>query len=201
MKNKKFGLYNILQIAGGVILAAAIALAIYNIADGRRAKRASDKALSELDIKIAENDDVIPEYVLNPDMDMPAEQSDGYNYIGRLEIKPTNTSLPVISEWSYPGLKIAPCLYSGSAYKNNMIIAAHNYKEHFGTLKYLEKGDKIDFTDINGILFEYEVSAVEILKADDTERIKDGRYDLTLFTCTTGGQARVAVRCVRRERK
>ena len=58
---------------------------------------------------------------------MPTQEVDGQSYIGVLELQPLGLSLPIISQWSYPGLRIAPCRYTGSAYQNDLVIAAHNY--------------------------------------------------------------------------
>ena len=138
----------------------------------------------------------IPDYILNPEMDMPEEDVDGQKYIGVLRIPDLSLELPVISNWSYPNLKNAPCRYAGSAYMNNMVIAAHNYNSHFGHLKDLSPGDEVTFTDVDGNVFQYEVSALEILSPFAVEEMTSGDWDLTLFTCTVGGQSRVTVRCV-----
>ena len=137
----------------------------------------------------------IPDYILNPEMDMPEEDVDGQKYIGVLRIPDLSLELPVISNWSYPNLKNAPCRYAGSAYMNNMVIAAHNYYSHFGHLKDLSPGDEVTFTDVDGNVFQYEVSALEILSPFAVEEMTSGDWDLTLFTCTVGGQSRVTIRC------
>ena len=41
----------------------------------------------------------------------------------------------------------------------------------------------------------YEVSRVEQLERTAIEEMESGDWDLTLFTCTVGGAARVTVRC------
>lgn len=51
-----------------------------------------------------------PDYVKNPGMEMPMVQIDGRRYIGILSIPAVQMELPGVSEWSYPGLRIAPCL-------------------------------------------------------------------------------------------
>ena len=48
---------------------------------------------------------------------------------------------------------------------------------------------------MDGMIWEYEVAAVDILQPTDIEDMTAGDYDLTLFTCTYGGQSRVTVRC------
>ena len=103
--------------------------------------------------------------------------------------------LPVISEWSDAKLKKAPCRYSGSAYLKNMIIAGHNYRTHFSGIKRLNPGDSVVFTDADGNVFSYEVTEIETVGGYDIEKMEDGDWDLTLFTCTNKGKARAAVRC------
>ena len=103
----------------------------------------------------------------------------------------------MIGQWSYPRLKIAPCRYSGSVYRDDLIVAAHNYFTHFGRLRELRLGERILFTDMEENTVTYEVSCLETLMPTETEQMESGDWDLTLFTCTLGGQSRVTVRCVR----
>ena len=106
-----------------------------------------------------------------------------------------------MSEWSYAGLKIAPGRYSGSTYADNMVVCAHNYAKHFSPIKWLQAGAEVYFTDMDGRRWSYEVDNVETLQPTQIEKMttvtEEDNWDLTLFTCTTGGSARCAVRCVR----
>lgn len=137
----------------------------------------------------------IPDYVLNPEMAMPEENIDGRSYIGVLDIPALELSLPIISEWSYDALQIAPCRYSGSAYLDNLVIAGHNYRSHFASLPQLQPGDTVTFTDMDGNVFSYAVSSLETLSPYAISDMTSGDWDLTLFTCTVGGQSRLAIRC------
>lgn len=136
-----------------------------------------------------------PDYVRNPYMEMPVEKINGNYYIGTLEIESIGLKLPIISEWNYSRLHVAPCRYTGSAYLGNMIIAGHNYKYHFGPLADLAIGDRVQFTDMDGNVFVYEVIELETLAKRDVAKMLAGDWDLTLFTCTYGGRSRVTVRC------
>lgn len=129
-------------------------------------------------------------------MEMPTLEIDGRAYIGTLDIPALGLFLPVLSEWSYPNLKLAPCRYTGSAYQDSLVIAAHNYTRHFGRLKSLTTGDAVVFTDADGNAFSYRVSGVELLSPTAIEALEAGEWALSLFTCTVGGQSRVVVRCV-----
>lgn len=139
----------------------------------------------------------IPDYMLNPEMEMPVILNNGQEYIGVLEIPSLDLELPIISEWNYARLKKAPCRYAGSAYTDDLVIAAHNYESHFGRLKDLSLGDAVSFTDVEGNRFEYEVVLKETLMPRDVNEMKSGEFDLSLFTCTVGGSYRVTVRCDR----
>ena len=96
-------------------------------------------------------------------------------------------------------MKIAPCRYTGSAYQDDLIIAAHNYNSHFGNLKNLREGDTATLTDMDGNVFTYEMAELEILQPTDIEGMDSGEWDLTLFTCTIGGSSRVTARFERVE--
>ena len=100
-----------------------------------------------------------------------------------------------MSQWSYAGLKIAPCRYAGSAYRNDLVIAAHNYYSHFGYLRDLSQGDPVVFTDVDGNAFRYEVFEIETLSSTSVAEMTGGDWDLTLFTYTIGGKKRITVRC------
>lgn len=205
MKNKRKG--GAIFIAGGLLLlAAALFLTGYNLYDEYRAGAVADHVLETLQQQIPEipsngtqtpEQAELPDYIVNPDMEMPTEEIEGNDYIGVLEIPSLEISLPVMSSWSYPKLKLAPCRYSGSAYTGNLVIAAHNYRTHFGPIKNLTVGAQVTFTDVKGRCFSYEVAVVEVLESTAIQDMTSEEWDLTLFTCTPGGQARVAVRCLK----
>ena len=138
-----------------------------------------------------------PLYVQNPGVTMPEQVIDGQAYIGMMTIPRLGLELPVISEWSYPKLKLAPCRYTGSVYKDDMIICGHNYVNHFRRFTEMEDGDEITFTDMDGNVFRYEVILKELIGRNDTDRMVSGDWDLTLFTCEKGGKNRVTLRCRR----
>lgn len=192
---------------GLLLIAAALCLTAYNLWDSYRAGKLANEMLDHIEIsesmatppdKLAETapDEVeYPDYVLNPNMDMPVETVEGHDYIGVLSLPTLSRELPVQSEWSYSNLKSSPCRYSGSAYLGNMVIAAHNYRKHFGPLQSLAIGAEVIFTDVKGNVFTYRVAEIETLQPTAIEEMTESDYDLTLFTCTLGGRSRVTVRC------
>ena len=194
---------------GALLILASLGLLAYNKWDAARADKAAQTALGELEdtlTKTIEEKTKADEVVLQPELDptqpMTEVELEGWNYIGYLSIPSIGLNLPVMSEWSYAGLKIAPGRYSGSTYADNMVVCAHNYAKHFSPIKWLAEGAEVYFTDMDGMRWSYEVSVVETIQPTQiekmTEKTEDSEnWDLTLFTCTTGGSARCAVRCVR----
>lgn len=194
---------------GLLLIAAALCLTGYNLLTERSAGTATNEALEELLPLIPEETPAAvptgepvpsseieyPDYILNPNMDMPVGTFKGHAYVGILSIPSLHIELPVLSEWSYPNLKIAPCRFAGTPYLGNMVICAHNYRSHFGPIKRLSIGDDIYFKDIDGNRFHYQVSNVEILRPTAVEDMQNSGYDLTLFTCTLGGRTRMTIRC------
>ena len=199
----------ICMVLGALLILASLGLLAYNKWDAARADKAAQTALGELENTLTKTieeknkaDDVVLQPELDPDQPMTEVELDGWNYIGYLSIPSIGLNLPVMSEWSYAGLKIAPGRYSGSTYADNMVVCAHNYAKHFSPVKWLAEGAEVYFTDMDGMRWSYEVSAVETIQPTQiekmTEKTEDSEnWDLTLFTCTTGGSARCAVRCVR----
>lgn len=128
---------------------------------------------------------------------MPTVEVDGCGYIGYISIPSLGIELPAMSEWSYANLRTAPCRYAGSAYLDDLVIRAHNYRQHFGPLSRLKIGDSVYFTDIDENSFSYAVVEQEQLAGTDAERMRSGDWALSLFTCTVSGQYRVTIRCER----
>ncbi len=201
----------VLISVGLLLVVAALVLLFYNLWDDARAEKLVRNVLEVLEQERPsdEGGDVsggtvsdlptlpMPDYLLNPEMDMPAVEIDGYRYIGTLSIPVLELELPIMETWSYPQMKIAPCRYKGSAYLDNLVLAAHNYTSHFGRLKNLRPGDEVLFKDMDGNRFRYEVLQTETVSGRDVSELLGGEWDLTLFTCTLDGRMRVAVRCER----
>ena len=183
------------MIGGLLLLAAAFLLISYNLWEGQQAGDAAGKVLDELTQAMKQQSENIPDYLEHPEMEMPTLEVEGNQYIGTLEIPALGLTLPVMSQWSYPKLRIAPCRYAGSAYQEGFVIAAHNYSSHFGNLNQLSSGDRIYFTDVTGNRFSYQVAEVEELNPTALEEMVNEGWDLSLFTCTLSGQARVTVHC------
>lgn len=128
---------------------------------------------------------------------MPDVIVGGYNYIGYLSFPEVEINLPVMSQWDYAKLRIAPCRQFGSLAGDNLVIAAHNYERHFGYLHKAEVGDTVYFTDIEGHSVEYSIEKIRILKPTQVADVEESGYDLVLYTCTFDSSSRVVAFCNR----
>lgn len=193
---KGFGICCI--ILGVCCLISSLGLFAYNRWEEEKAQDASKNILQDVQENMPEitrEESTSEEIHVDIPKEMLTAQVDGYDCIGVLSIPVLELELPVLTDWSYAKLKIAPCHYFGSYYEKDFVIAAHNYQSHFGRLSELQPKDLILFTDISGTVYCYEVVLLETLPANATEEMITSGFDLSLYTCTPGGASRVTVRC------
>ena len=177
---------------GVLCILSAIGFVAYNRWEDMNAKDVAQDFLEDVQSIINEEQSEQP--LLN-DTKMATVEVDGYDCIGILSVPVLDLELPVLTDWSYAKLKKAPCHYYGSYYEKNFVIAAHNYKSHFGRLSELQAGDIVVFTDVSGTVHYYEVVILETLPKNATKEMITSGFDLSLYTCTLGGGSRVTVRC------
>lgn len=178
---------------GVAMLLSALSLLLWNRQESRKAAASVERLMPQLMERIQSlPTEPVPDAF---DPEMTQGEIDGFAYVGYLSIPALELELPVMSQWDYARLKIAPCRYTGSTKTGNLVICAHNYDRHFGAIGHLKPGDRVAFTDMDGVVWRYSVELVETLQPTALEEMTAGEYELTLFTCTYGGAARVTVRC------
>lgn len=185
---KKSGV--ILISLGAVLILAALLLFLHNRGEDRRAGQEAESLLEDARSAMAANAD--------PEMQEEPVEEITYDYAGVIAIPDLLLELPVIDQWDYDRLKAAPCRQSGGAADGDLVIAAHNYKSHFGYLDRLQPGASVIFTDMEGTVYRYAVEEIRRLEPEDAEDVSSvfsSEYPLVLYTCTPGGKARVAVFC------
>ena len=198
------------MVLGMLLIFGAIALTYMNQKENEAARESAVKIVPQLVEQIQHNtetEEVNSEAEVIPELQIPVEllteedkkmtevEINGNLYIGYISIPALNMELPVMSDWSLAQLKIAPCRYSGSIRSEDMVLMAHNYISHFGPISMLEPGDEVYFTDMDGKITKYAVVGKDVLEATAVEEMTAGDFDLTLFTCTYSGSARITVYC------
>ncbi len=202
MGKKTAGL--VLAVTGAVLIISALLLFFHNLQEDQHAGDQSQWVLEEMrQLEDNEAGTSLPASTTAPTEVLPAEmptvQINGYDYIGTLSVPSLELELPVMAQWDYDRLKIAPCRQFGSSRTDDLVIAAHNYQNHFGRLKELSRGDTVVFTDMESIVNAYSVEKVETLAPTEIDAVQNSGYDLVLYTCTIGGKTRVAVFCNREQ--
>lgn len=190
---------------GLLLLAAALFFAMVNLHESNEAGEAANEVIAAL------HEDMPQElrwesvrYVYEPKPresdpipEMAVREENGFGYIGILEIPDLDLTLPVMADWDYDRLQVAPCVYTGSYYTGNLVICAHNFSSHFGRLLGIELGTEVYLTTVDGYVYSYRVDNVETVQPTEKERMTEASdWDLTLFTCYIGGATRCTVRCV-----
>ena len=193
-------------LLGALCLLGAVGVVVYNRWEAENASQVTRTLLQEFQaLPNARPSGGIGEAAQEAELSgteeptMPGEMAtvllDGYDCIGLLNIPVLELELPVLTDWSYQKLRKAPCLYYGTYYEPDFVIAAHNYASHFGRLSQLRPGDLVMFTDVHGVVRYYEVVLLETLPKEATKEMITSGFDLSLYTCTPGGSNRVTVRC------
>lgn len=190
-------------VIGAILIVLCCTLMLYNAKEDLDAENAAKMQLPVLQQVIEERvGDITDDNTTDVDAPhihssvMSVADIDGYDYIGYLSFPTLDLELPVIDRWDKARLKIAPCLYYGSLYTEDLVIAGHNYTSSFGQLKNLSIGDEIVFTDMDGLVHTYEVDDIEILDPTDVTEMVASGWNLSLYTCTYDGSQRLTVRCM-----
>ena len=196
-------------ILGAALLLGALLLAQINKREDVAAQQAAMEVMPQLVEQIQERtaqDSTEPtgvelqvplELLTEEEKKMTEVEIDGHMYIGYISVPAVQMELPVMSDWSYPKLKIAPCRYTGTVRGEDLVLMAHNYTGHFKRISELEIGDDVFFTDMDGNEIYYQVVGKDVLESTAVEEMTAGVFDLTLFSCTYGGSARITVYCDR----
>ena len=194
---------SVLIVLGVTLMIGATVIVMFNIDHDGDVGAATDEIVGALSEAIANREGALPkseaEAIAMREAGTDVVYVDGRAYIGYLIVPSQELELPILSSWSYENLKIAPCSYSGSIYGNDLVLAGHNYRSHFGRLNNLSIGDTIRFINVFGVVTDYRVSELQVLRPTAVEKMKNSRFDLSLFTCNMAGNARFTVRCMRAE--
>lgn len=188
-------LWTAVMVLGLALVLGAAGLAGYNLWIEQRAGAERDGILTELAEAAFEMEGTAGQETETAVTTLPVLTVDGHGYLGTMSIPALKLELPVLAEYSYEDLKVAPSVFYGSPLTYDLVVCAHNYRSHFGTLKNLVPGDRVLFRTMDGYVFTYEVAATEVVDPWATADVISGQWDLTMFTCTLGGRTRLVIRC------
>ena len=201
--NRKLGI--LCMVLGMILMLGAGLLYMNNSRDNINAQESAKDTLSVLEQQLQDGANgssantlelLKPvELLTEEEKKMTEVTINGVAYIGYLSIPSLALELPITADWSYQLLRKSPCRYYGTVRGEDLVLMAHNYASHFGKISQLESGDSVVFTDMDGVTTYYEVVGKDILVPTAVSEMTSGDFDLTLFTCTYGGEYRVTVYC------
>ena len=188
---------------GSALVLAAVCLYVYDRLEDARAGAQAASAVSQLRqsqsiaaVSEAERPADSAESLPTEDAESKSESA-SETPASSIEREYLGLELPVQTEWSKANLKVSPCRQCGSTAGGDLVIAAHNYKSHFGRLSSLSEGDEVRFTSQDGAEAVYTVERTAQVSPEEPEALREGGCPLVLYTCTPGGKARVVVYCRR----
>lgn len=185
----------VLLLAGLLLVCTALGIHLAQLRQDAMAGQTAQLLLEQLELNRLPAP--VPEETpgeTQTDGQLPEKQHMGYGLIGSIAVPSVGIELPVLNDWDYDMLKVAPCRYQGSITGGDMIIMGHNYKSHFTPLRKVKVGAEVEFCNTAGKVFRYKVAAIEKMHRNEGYRLASA-YPLTIFTCTPGGINRFVVRC------
>lgn len=197
----------VLLLLGAALLCAALLLAAKNRREETSAGEAAAALLAQAEQTIAQHaappaavptpapSSAVEETLSASPSASPSAAPEGPAFLGVLSVPAVSLTVPVLAEWSYYHLTLAPCRDCGSVETGDLVIAAHNYDTHFGRLSRIAPGDSVYFTDMAGSTTEYAATSVEQRDPSDAEGVRGSGYPLVLYTCSWDCTARVTVFC------
>lgn len=195
MRRNKAGKY--VMLLGVLCIVAALSLAVYNAWDDHRATVESAEIVDEVWTAIVQRTEQEPDTEENNAANEKTIIVDGDTFLGCLLVPSMGLEIPIRSQFSMEGMESAAVCYAGSMEENNLVIGGHNYSRIFRPIKQLPEGALVQILDAGGKVTDYEVVSLEILNPDQVDALTadSDDWDLSLFTCTTGGGSRYVVRC------
>lgn len=132
------------------------------------------------------------------EVNMP-EKMGNYNILGEIEIPKIDVKMYVLDTTTDDSLNLSVTKFWGDGIHEagNFSIIGHNYRGMFRDLKELVIGDTFTLTDRTGRICTYVVYDIFIVEPDDVSCIEDtllGQREVTLITCTTGGEKRLILK-------
>lgn len=186
---------SILIVIGLLLIASALSLVIFNHYQDYSVDKQNKILLEVIEEKQIEDHTAL--YRQYPDVPMPVIEVEDLSYVGTIIAPSVDLNTPILASYDAKTMEVTPALYSGTAYKHDMLLLGHNYQSCFGKLAYLNIGDEIQFIDNHKNQFYYEVNNIFIAGEYEFDRIqsREDDWDLTMFTCTWSGKERVVIRC------
>ena len=185
---------NLFLVIGCLLVAGSLALLAYSRIHSAQAQKRNAEVVAQITTILPGRIDGVMESYSN--MEMPAMQIGGEDYIGLLEIPAFGLTLPIGSSWDAGKVTSYPCRFWGTVYDGSLVVGGADQTGQLDCLDQIWDGGVVTVTDMTGSVFRYMVSRVERSKSAQAEVLLDDAADLSLFVRDAYNLEYIIVRCV-----
>lgn len=182
----------VFAILGAALVAAAIIMVVTNLISQSANSKEAEKLADTISSLIPQVSSGAPDGRYQTVM--PVLEIEGDDFCGLLEVPGYNAKLPVCNNWQKGDVNKFPHRFLGSMYDGTLVIGGSDSKGQMDFIAVISNGDKVCITDVNGIRYTYQVTAVEKTKDVSSENLS-GKSDLALFARNSFGFDYTVVRC------
>jgi len=188
----------IFVLAGCLLIIGSFALLAASRLHAARAQRENAEVIRQIEAIIpARSPGIMDEYL---DMEMPALQINGQDYIAVVEIPGFGVKLPVGGSWDAGQVTSFPCRFWGTVYNGSLVLGGADQTGQFDCLDQIGNGSIVTVTDMTGGEFTYVVTRIGRSKSAQAEILLDNEADLTLFVRDAYNFNYIIVRCTMENR-
>ena len=185
---------NLFFVIGGLLVAGSLALLAYSSVHSAQAQKHNAEVVAQITTILPDRIDGVMDNYSN--MEMPAMQIAGEDYIGLLEIPAFGLTLPIGSSWDAGKVTSYPCRFWGTVYDGSLVVGGADQAGQLDCLDQIWDGSVVTVTDMTGSVFRYVVSRVERSKSAQAEVLLDDTADLSLFVRDAYNLEYIIVRCM-----
>lgn len=134
------------------------------------------------------------------DMDMPALELDGEDFVAVVDIPAFGLTLPVCARWDEGKVTSYPCRFWGTVYDGSLVVGGADQAGQFDCFDRIQDGSTVTVTDMTGGEYVYTVARVDRSKSAQADVLMDDSMDLTLFVRDAYNLNYILVRCMMKGR-
>ena len=179
---------------GCVLILCSLALLAVSQLRVKRGQEIAAKVVETMETILPERREGLSDTYRN--MEMPALEIDGEDYVALVEIPAFGVRLPVSGSWEKAKVISCPCRFWGTVYDGSLIVGGYDQPGQFDCFDRVQDGTAVTVTDMTGAEFSYAVERVERSDSAEAEKLMDSAADLTLFVRDAYLLEYIILRCV-----
>jgi len=179
---------------GCVLILCSLALLAVSQLRVKRGQEIAAKVVETMETILPERREGLSDTYRN--MEMPALEIDGEDYVALLEIPAFGVRLPVSGSWEKAKVTSCPCRFWGTVYDGSLIVGGYDQPGQFDCFDRIQDGTAVTVTDMTGAEFSYAVERIERSDSAEAEKLMDSAADLTLFVRDAYLLEYIILRCV-----